>query len=393
MRKFPASPITALIDEKPRYYLGESMAHDLTVADLLGPDGLAGLAEVDLGYGTSAGDPVLRALVAARLGIPDNQVLITAGAAGALFLTGLLCGDGEILVGRPCFPPTFDAMRGLGAPVVTVQSRFDDDYRIDLDAFAGRLSSRTQLVMFASPQNPAGVTITEGEVEQMLAAMSRTCPDALLLIDETFREATYGDTPPAASFAAASPRLLTCASLSKAYGVPGLRVGWLTVPGPGLYEQLRLAKFNSSIACGTIDEFLAIKVLSQADQLLATRSAILAEARGIVERWIKTHTGQLHWLRPEVGAFCCIQLDPGSFGPADIDRVHAHLAGQRTQIAAGPWFGDSAHIIRLGLGYEPADKLELGLNVVSAAVKGDGEAGGRPEVTEPQPLSTAKGTH
>jgi aspartate/methionine/tyrosine aminotransferase len=114
--------------------------------------------------------------------------------------------------------------------VVTVQSRFGDGYRIDLDAFAARLSPRTQLVMLASPQNPAGVTITEGEVEQMLAAMSRTCPDALLLIDETFREATYGDMQPAASFAGASPRLLTCASLSKAYGVPGLRVGWLTVP-------------------------------------------------------------------------------------------------------------------------------------------------------------------
>ena len=369
MRQFAASPIAALIDGKPRYYLGESMASDLAVADLLGPGGLASLAEVSLGYGTSAGDPALRALLAARLGIPDDQVLITAGAAGALFLTGLLCGDGEILVGRPCFPPAFDALRGVGAPVVTVQSRFDDGYRIDLDAFAARLSPRTQLVMFASPQNPAGVTITEGEVDQMLAAMSRNCPDALLLIDETFREATYGDRPPATSFAGASPRLLTCASLSKAYGVPGLRVGWLTVPDPRLYDQLRLAKFNSSIACGTIDEFLATKVLSQAEQVLAARGAVLAESRGIVERWIKAHAGRLHWLRPEAGAFCCMQLDPGSFGPADIDRFHAHLAGQRTQLAAGPWFGDSAHIIRLGLGYEPADKLELGLEVVSAALE------------------------
>jgi DNA-binding transcriptional MocR family regulator len=114
---------------------------------------------------------------------------------------------------------------------------------------------------------------------------------------------------------------------------------------------------------------LATKVLAQADQVLAARGAVLAESRGIVERWIKAHTGRLHWLRPEAGAFCCMQLDPGSFGPADIDRFHAHLARQRTQIAAGPWFGDSAHIIRLGLGYEPADKLELGLDVVSAALE------------------------
>jgi aspartate/methionine/tyrosine aminotransferase len=369
MRQFPASPITALIDEKPLYNLGESMGRDLTVAGLLGPGGLADLAGVNLGYGTSAGDPELRALVAARHGIPDGQVLITSGAAAALFVTGLMCGDGEILVGRPCYPPMFDALRGIGAQVVTVHSRFDDGYHIDIDAFAGKLSAQTRLVMVASPQNPSGVAITDSEVEQMLAAMSRRCPEALLLIDETFREAAYGGTRPAASFAGRSPRLLTCASLSKAYGAPGLRIGWLTVPDPGLYEQLRRARFNSSLCCGALDEFLATRLLAQADQVLAARGAVLADARGIVERWIKAYTGQLRWLRPEAGAFCCLQLDPGTFGPEDIGRFHAHLARQRTQIAPGPWFGDSPHIFRIGLAYEPAERLAEGLDVISAALE------------------------
>jgi aspartate/methionine/tyrosine aminotransferase len=378
MRQFPASPITALIDSKPRYNLGESMGADLTVAGLLGPDGLAGLAAVNVGYGTSAGDPELRALVAARHGVPDSQVLITSGAAAALFVTALLCGDGEILVGRPCYPPMFDALRGMGAQVVTVHSGFDDGYRIDLDAFTGKLSARTALVMVASPQNPSGVAITGTEVEHMLAAMSRRCPRALLLIDETFREATYGGAPPAASFAGRSPRVLTCASLSKAYGAPGLRIGWLTVPDTVLYEQLRRARFNSSLCCGALDEFLAARLLARADQVLAARGAVLADARGVVERWMKAHTGQLRWLRPEAGAFCCVQLDPATFGPVDIDRFHAHLARQGTLIAPGPWFGDSAHVFRIGLAYEPADRLELGLDVISAAVTG-GRGGGRGE--------------
>ena len=376
MRQFPASPITALIDSKPRYNLGESMAADLTVAGLLGPGGLAGLAGVNLGYGTSSGDPQLRALVAARHGVGDGQVLITSGAAAALFVTALLCGDGEILVGRPCYPPMFDALRGMGAQVVTVQSRFGDGYRLDIDAFTGKLSARTQLVMIASPQNPSGVAITGSEVDQMLAAMERRCPRALLLIDETFREATYGDAPPAASFAGTSARVLTCASLSKAYGAPGLRIGWLTVPDPGMYEQLRRARFNSSLCCGALDEFLAVRLLSQAGQVLAARGAVLAEARGVVERWIKAHTGQLRWLRPEAGAFCCLQLDPGTFGAAGIDRFHAHLARQRTMVAPGPWFGDSPHIFRIGLGYEPAGKLELGLEVIGAALTGETGAPG-----------------
>jgi len=226
MRQFPASPITALIDEKPRYNLGESVAPDLTVAELLGSAGLADLAGVKLGYGTSAGSSELRALVAARHEIAGSQVLITTGAAAALFLVALLVGDGEILIGRPCYPPAFDAVQGLGARAVTVTSWFEDGYRIDLDAFAAKLSSRTRLVSVASPQNPSGVAFRQDEIEWMLAAMSRTCPEALLLIDETYREATYGDAVPAATFAGMSPRVLTCGSLSKAHGAPGLRIGW-----------------------------------------------------------------------------------------------------------------------------------------------------------------------
>jgi aspartate/methionine/tyrosine aminotransferase len=336
MRQFPASPITALIDEKPRYNLGESVAPDLTVADLLGPAGLAGLADTKLGYGTSAGSPELRALVAARHGITDSQVLITTGAAAALFLVALLVGDGEIVIGRPCYPPAFDATVGIGARVATVASRFEDGYRIDLDAFAAKLSSRTRLVSVASPQNPSGVSFRQDEIEWMLAAMSRSCPEALLLIDETYREATYGGAPPAASFAGMSPRVLTCGSLSKAHGAPGLRIGWLTAGDPVLAEQLRLAKFNSSLACGTLDEFLAARLLRGADQILASRGAFLALAREIVERWIKGHAGRLHWLPPEAGAMCCMQLDAGAFGHQDVDRFHAYLGRERTLVAEVP---------------------------------------------------------
>ncbi len=78
--------------------------------------------------------------------------------------------------------------------------------------------------MFASPQNPSGVSITRGEIGEMLDAMSRRCPEAILLIDETYREATYGSTAAADTFAGLSERVLTCASLSKAYGAPGLRM-------------------------------------------------------------------------------------------------------------------------------------------------------------------------
>jgi aspartate/methionine/tyrosine aminotransferase len=372
MRQFPASPITALVDDKPRYNLGESFGPHLTVAGLLGPGGLARLGDVSLAPGPSAGDPALRALVAARQGVPDSQVLITAGSSAAIFLAAVVCGDGEMVIGQPCYPPMLDGALGTGAPVTVVRSRFEDGYRIDLAAFARALSPRTRLVMYASPQNPTGVALTGAQVDQMLAAMSRACPEALLLIDETFREATYGAAAPAPSFAGRSPRLLTCASLSKAYGAPGLRIGWLTVPDQRVLEQLRLAKFSSSLSCGAVDEFLAIALLSRADEVIAARAALMADARDTVERWLKAHAGLLRWLRPEAGAFCCLQLDPGTFTGTRAERFHARLAGRQTLVARGTWFGDDPLIFRLGLAYEPPDKLRRGLEAISAALEADG---------------------
>jgi aspartate/methionine/tyrosine aminotransferase len=369
MRQFPASPITALVDESPRYNLGESFGPHLSVADVLDPGDLAQLARLSLGYGTSAGDAALRAQIAGRHGVAEDQVLITAGAASALFLLTLVCGDGEIVAGLPAYPPMLDALRGVGAQVVTVRSRFCDGYRVNLDEFRAALSVRTRLIMFASPQNPSGVALTRGEVAEMLAAASSRCPEAIVLIDETFREATFG-TAPVSTFAGMSPRVVTCGSVSKAYGAPGLRIGWLTVAEPRLREQLRLAKFNSSISCGVLDEFLAARLLSRADQVLASRGAAMTEARAIVERWVGEHADQLRWLRPEAGAFCCVQLDPDTFGPSAIRRFHDRLAEQQTMVAPGPWFGDSAQVMRLGFAYEPPGQLEKGLAVITDALAG-----------------------
>jgi aspartate/methionine/tyrosine aminotransferase len=365
MREFPASPITTLLDEAPRYNLAESYGSDLSVADILGPDGSTLLASITLGYGSTAGDPHLRAQLAARIGVTPDEILVTAGAGAALFLVGLLLGDGgEVVVGRPCFPPVVDALRGTGARIVPVTSCFDDGYRLDPGRLRAALSPRTRLVMFASPQNPGGIALDPGEVGAMLDAMGAACPGAVLLIDETYREATYGDDRAAPSFAGFSPRVLTCASLSKAYGAAGLRVGWLTVPGAGLREQLRLAKFNSSVCCGAADEFLARRLLDRADGILAERGAVLAAARAVVEPWAAAHAGTLRWLRPDAGAMGAVQLSPA----VDPARFGARLAELGTAVAPGPWFGDSDRVFRLGLAYEPPDRLALGLAAISTAL-------------------------
>jgi aspartate/methionine/tyrosine aminotransferase len=187
------------VDETPLYNLGESYCRELTLGELLGADGAERIMRFRLGYGTSAGEPELRRLLAANIGVADDRVLVTAGAASALFLVELLCGDGEdeVVVVQPCFPPMLAALQGIGARIVTMQLRFESGYRLNLAAFSNTLSARTRLVMLASPQNPSGIALRREEIEQVLDAMSRVCPQALLLVDETYREAEYAPEPAA----------------------------------------------------------------------------------------------------------------------------------------------------------------------------------------------------
>jgi aspartate/methionine/tyrosine aminotransferase len=381
MRRFPPSPITALVDETPRYDLGESYCRELTLGDLLSPGELAALSQVPLGYGSSAGAPELRQLIADRHGVTRDEVLLTTGAASSLFLLGLLFGDAgsEVVVVRPSFPPILDALRGISARTATVQLHFADGYRLDPTALRDALSADTRLVMLASPQNPSGVAVSREDIERTLAAMQRVCPDAFLLVDEIYRDASHGDEPTPPSVAALSPNVITCSSLSKAHGTPGLRIGWLTVRDAELYEQLRLARFNSAVSCGTLDEVLAARVLSRAEAILAPRRAFLADAVAIVEHWLVDQGGELHWVRPDAGAFCCIQLDPDAFPPARVQRFYAELSERRTVVAPGDWFGDDPRVFRLGFGYLPLDELRAGLEMITRALRASASTS-QPEV-------------
>ena len=381
MRRFPPSPITALVDETPQYDLGESYCRELTLGDLLSADEIAALSQVPLGYGSSAGAPELRQLIADRSGVTPDEVLLTTGAASSLFLLGLLFGDADsdIVVVRPSFPPMFDALRGINARIATVQLRFADGYRLDPTVLRDALSANTRLVMLASPHSPSGVVMSREDIEQTLAVIEQVCPDAYLLVDEIYREATHGQALVPPSSAALSPKVITCSSLSKAHGAPGLRIGWMTVHDTDLYGQLRLARFNSAVSCGTLDEVLAARVLQRAESILAPRRTLLADALAVVEDWLATQHGDLRWVRPDAGAFCCVELDPDAFPAARVERLYAELSERSTAVAPGEWFGDDRRVFRLGFGYEPLDELGAGLDVITQALRAS-ERMSQPEV-------------
>ena len=100
------------------------------------------------------------------------------------------------------------------------------------------------------------------------------------------------------------------------------------------------------------------------------RDWLWADRPGATEHgWAGEQDGRLHWLRPEAGAFCCARLNPDTFGPLGVRGFYDRLAERRTVVAPGPWFSDSAHVMRIGLAYETGGQLEKGLEVISDALR------------------------
>jgi aspartate/methionine/tyrosine aminotransferase len=368
--RFPYNEIISLLDINRRFNLAESTSQDLTVGEVLDIVGLENIRGLKLGYSSSAGALTLREAISEAWKVPAEHVVTTQGTALGLFLLALeVCRSGdEAVLATPCFPPSRDVLLGAGVTVHEIKLSFESGYRLDLDAVEANLSPRTKLVSIASPQNPSGVRTTRADVERLLAIMKTRAPDAILFVDETYREAAYGDDAPVESFAGLDSRIVTGASVSKALGAPGLRTGWLTVPDADLRARLTVAKMNTVISCSVLDETLAAALLRNRQSVLASRRKLLAVALDELSVWCQSERERIEWVRPDSGALCCVRLRTDVYDDMAVSRFWALLPDYDLQLGSGTWFGESRRVFRLGFGYLPPERLGAALSALSSVL-------------------------
>ncbi|HYN47975.1 MAG TPA: aminotransferase class I/II-fold pyridoxal phosphate-dependent enzyme [Candidatus Nanopelagicales bacterium] len=349
--------------------LAESSVADASLDDLR-----VDLRGLLLRYGDHRGLPELRELIAADAGRPlpsdatpldPADVLVTAGAAGALFVvaTALLEPGDELVVVRPNYATNLETPRAIGAEIRILDLRPEDDWATDPDALAALVTPRTRLVSMTNPHNPTGALLPEDALRRIVGIVEAH-PAARLLVDETYREMTYGGPlPPAATL---SPRVIGVSGMSKTYGLPGIRTGWLATRDAELMTTFLAAKEQIQITGSLVDEAIAARALERRAELLPPILTGIATALGTVRAWLAGEP-RLAWVEPRGGVvgFPWIRaeagIDPDAFHRALVER-HA------TAVGPGHWFERPRSFFRLGFGWPPPAELAEGLARISRAL-------------------------
>ncbi len=345
-----------------RYNLAESSTADRSLAELgvtLDP------ATLILQYGDHRGHPGLRDLLAAESGCPAGQVLLTPGAAGALFIvaTTLLERGDHLVVLRPNYATNLETPRAIGCDVSYLDLGFENHWRYTAAELEALIRPTTRLISITTPHNPTGTVLPSTELDRIVAlAESR---GIWLLVDETYRDLQVA--PPGPYATTRSERVMSVGSLSKAYGLPGLRIGWLLTRHSQLAERFLAAKEQMVICGPIIEEEVGFQVYRRRDELRPAIASLVAERIGLVAGWISNHPA-VEWVQPVGGVVCFPRIKPEV--PFDAKGFYRALTKEYgTYVGAGHWFEQDRRYFRLGFGWPSRPDLEAGLAGIDQALQ------------------------
>lgn len=345
---------------RTQYDAGESAVKYLKVRDL-GID----LADVELRYGHHTGAPALRELIAEEYdGLAAGDVLVTSGGAEAIFaVVAALAGPGDhVVVEHPNYPSTYEVPRGLGCDVSFLPLTFEAAFKPDLDRLDALITPRTKLVILTHPNNPTGSMIAPDELDRLVRLAERR--RVHLLFDETYRHLTFGaPLPPAATL---SPWAISITSMSKCYGLPGIRIGWLATRARAVLEGVLAVREQVTITNTALGEAIAIAVLGRREELLRKAVDHVAANLEIVAAWMARQT-RLEWVRPEGGVVALPRIAPAT--PAlDPEALYRTLAeDHQVFVVPGRCFEVDNRFFRLGFGATAAE-LTVGLERIGAVL-------------------------
>ena len=341
------------------YNLSESGVHPATVRELIPePEQVEQLLSTEFVYSQANGIPELRERIAALYpGATSENVLVTVGCieANLISLQTLLEPGDEIAVMAPNYMQVWGAAQNLGMAVRTFDLSSDRKWELDVDSLNHAVTKRTKLIAVCNPNNPTGHILSSAEMDAVVTAADRV--GAWILADEVYSGAERLTDEQTPSFWGRYDKVFANNSLSKACGLPGLRVGWIVGPPTEVDEAWARHEYLT-ISVATLSNQLAAVALSPEvrPKLVQRTRDYIRRGYPIFEEWMQSHGDLLSIVPPDAAAIAFPRYELEVNSTTFVERL---IKEKSALVAPGDHFGVDRHL-RISFGL-PAEYLRGGL--------------------------------
>jgi aspartate/methionine/tyrosine aminotransferase len=358
---FEMERMMSLFEQDVEYNLSESGVHPMLLGELLADDSelKARLLDSDLNYPHVNGIPELRQHIARMYsGANERNVLVTVGAIEANYITTrtLLSPGDEIVIMLPNYMQIWGIARNHGLSTKIFHLREDQGWAPDLDELEKVVSPQTKLIAICNPNNPTGRILTEAEMDAIIHIAARV--NAWILADEVYSGAERLTDIQTPSFFSRYPKVIAVGSMSKAYGLPGLRIGWAVGPTDTLTDIWTRHEYTT-ISATMLSNKLAALALSpeMRPRILQRTRGYIRQGYPVLKQWMDSHENTFSLNPPDAAAiaFARYHLEINSTTLAERLRRE-----KSTLIVPGDHFGMD-HFLRISFGL-PHDYLVAALD-------------------------------
>jgi len=310
-----------------KYLLSNSDAESRTIQELLELE--AGSQERLLahwcGYTESPGAPALRAVISGiYTGIRPDEVLAVSAAEEGIFVLyhALLSPGDHVIVETPCYESALEVARSTGARVSEWRRSYENNWAHDLAALEQLLQPNTRVIYINTPHNPTGLLMRASVFQRVIAlAASR---GIIVFCDEVYRELEHDPASRLPAACEVYERAVSLGSMSKTYGLPGLRLGWLVSRDANILQRCLEFKYYTTICSSAPSEFLTALALRHRDVPVKRNREIVLRNLALLDAFLRQQSNLFDWVKPNAGpiGFVRYKLDRDVFAFCeDVVRV------------------------------------------------------------------------
>ncbi|MDD4363237.1 MAG: aminotransferase class I/II-fold pyridoxal phosphate-dependent enzyme [Atribacterota bacterium] len=359
-----------LYEDKAKFELAETDAKPFTIEELsqLNPQEnlLQKLAKIKIGYNPTKGSKSLRKKIANLYGnnTSEENILVTTGAIEADFLLAnvLLEKGDKVIALWPAYQALYSTAESCGAKLEFWKLSPENNFQPDIEELAKIIDEKTKLVVLNIPNNPTGAIINESQLKTILKWSEEY--DFYVLCDEVYHELITDNNivPPYGH--SLSKKAISVGSMSKAYGLSGIRLGWIA-GSETIIDQCWQLKDYTSISNSPISDYLAQFALDNFKKIFERNSNILKSNREVISLWFTEHQKYFDFYLPDAGVLCFPKIKnlPISSEELALDLFHK----KSLLVVPGECFG-FPNFLRIGFGGDTA-KLKKSLSVFSSYLK------------------------